>query len=103
MITEIVFCLMTERYVCVRKLLHIHILSVNGLKSLCYRWIRACMLKLQSPKILKGVHTAVKPLQVMQIKQNIAIIAELLSAERKKRNTSAAGVLRWTNRCLKTA
>lgn len=88
MITEIVFCLMTEIYACVRKLLHIHILSVNGLKSLCYRWIRACMLKLQSPKILKGVHTAARHLQARQIKQNTVIIAELLSAERKRLNTN---------------
>ena len=88
MITEIVFCLMTGIYACVRKLLHIHILSVNGLKSLCYRWIRACMLKLQSPKILKGVHTAARHLQARQIKQNTAIIAELLSAERKRLNTN---------------
>lgn len=88
MITEIVFCLMTEIYACVRKLLHIRILSVNGLKSLCYRWIRACMLKLQSPKILKGVHTAARYLQARQIKQNTAIIAELLSAERKRLNTN---------------
>ena len=89
MITEIVFCLMMERHACVRRLLHIRILSVNGLKSLCYRWIRACMLKLQSPKILKGVHTAARHLQARQIKQNTAIIAELLSAERKRLNTGA--------------
>lgn len=61
------------------------------------------MLKLQSPKILKGVHTAARHLQARQIKQNTAIIAELLSAGRKKRNTSATGGLKWTNRGLKTA
>ena len=60
-------------------------------------------MKLQSPKILKGVHTAARHFQARQIKQNTAIIAELLSAERKRRNMSVTGGIRWTNRGLKTA